>query len=377
MALNGASTGAPDSLARPRILSVCETALGGVGRYHEGLRQLKDHGFDLAILLPDKDAKILRPGNDLIPFRRDRRSVMAITRLLRAFWGARRNFRPDLYLFNSTFSLFPLLALRLAGDKTPAIYCAHCWAISNYSENSVKGRVVRAVEGRLAGLADLVVNVSHGDAKLAKRLGYGGRQVVVENAVPDCDPVPMAAPFQRGALDEVHLLFVGRFDRQKGLDILSPAFERARQRNPKLRLHLVGDVVRDGVAPVLPEGVLHHGWCAGDEIDAYYAAADVLVVPSRWEGLPLIVPEALRNGTPVLVADTSDMASLVTEGVTGGVFALDETVLSERLASLERPALRGMRTAARESYEARFAMRRFIGEMSALFTGLLVRSGRE
>lgn len=333
-------------------------------------------GFNLAILLPDKDTKILHPGSDLHTFRRDRRSLFALFRLVQAFLVVRRDFCPDLYFFNSTFSLLPLLVLRLVRDRTPTIYCAHCWAISNYRENSLKGRIVMAVEGRLAGLADLVVNVSNGDARLAKRWSYGSRHVVIENAVPDRAEPCVEAPFHRGSQEEVHLLFVGRFDRQKGLDILLPAFERARVQSPNLRLHLVGDVVREGAIPALPEGVVHHGWCVGSEIDAYYAAADVLVVPSRWEGLPLIVPEALRNGTPVLVADSSDMPSLVAPGVTGGVFALNETALSACLASLDRAALQAMRLAARESYDRRFAMDRFIAEMSFQINSLLGRSAQ-
>lgn len=366
-----------ESAPQPCVLSVCETALGGVGRYHESLRQLKGRGIDLKILLPDTDAKILEPGKDLLMFRRDRRSMLALVWLAQAFWAARKKLHPDLYLFNSTFALLPLLLLRLAGDTTPAIYCAHCWAINNYNETSLKGRIVRAIEGHLAGLADLVVNVSHGDKKLASRLGYRGRQMVIENAVPERRLATAKEPFKRDNTEDIHLLFVGRFDRQKGLDILLPAFQHARQQNARLRLHLVGDVVRDQALPALPEGVVHHGWCAGDQIDSYYAAADVLVVPSRWEGLPLGVPEALRNGTPVLVANTSDMASLVSTGSTGGVFELDKAALAASLSALDRKTLQAMRPAARESYEQRFAMQRFLDEMSGQINGLLVQGGEK
>ena len=105
----------------PIILSVCETAFGGVGRYQESLRALTSTGIQLVILLPDRDAKILEQSDDLRTFRRDGRSVSALIRLLRAFLKQRRELRPDLYLFNSTFSLLPLLVLRGLRDQTPAI----------------------------------------------------------------------------------------------------------------------------------------------------------------------------------------------------------------------------------------------------------------
>ena len=358
----------------PTILSVCETALGGVGRYQESLRALTSTGNRLVILLPDRDAKILEQSDDLRTFRREDRSVSALIRLLRAFLKQRRELRPDLYLFNSTFSLLPLLILRGLRDQTPTIYCAHCWAISNFPETSVKGRIVRLIEGQLCGLADLVVNVSKGDTALAQRLGYRGHLVTVENAVPERSEPTIPPPFLRETEDEVHVLFVGRFDRQKGLDILLAAFERARAAAPDLRLHLVGDVVRGGTIPQLPFDVIHHGWSDANDIDAYYAAADALVVPSRWEGLPLIIPEALRNGTPVFVANKSDMGALVTPGVTGGVFELDEIALSDCLRSLNRANLQAMRPAARESYEIRYSMGRFVSEMSGHINRLLAGS---
>lgn len=359
------------------VLSVCETAFGGVGRYQEGLRLLPKTDFQLWILLPDSDAPILRHDDDLRTFRRDRRGIAALARLLQAFFAQRRKLRPDLYFFNSTFALLPLLALRLCGDKTPAIYSAHCWAISNYVETSFKGRVVKFVEGQLCGLANLVVNVSHGDKTTAQRLGYRGHQVVVENAVPDRTAHALPAPIQRGADDEIHLLFVGRFDRQKGLDILLAAFAIARLSKPNLKLHLVGDAVRGSDIPTMPDGVTHHGWCPASDIDAYYGSADALVIPSRWEGLPLTLPEALRNGTPVFVAETSDMGALITPGVTGGSFALNEQALSQCLIALERATLQAMRPAARHSYETRYAMDRFVTEMSTHMKTLLGRGSND
>lgn len=348
--------------------------MGGVGRYQDCLQSLTAAGFNLSVLLPENDANILENHQGVHIFRREKRSVGALIRLLSAFLKARRQLGPDIYIFNSTFALLALLTLRLLGDRNAAVYCAHCWAISNYSEKSAKGRIVRFVEGNLCGLADLIVNVSVGDAALAKRLNYRGRHVVVENAVPDRKKIAAPLQFKRDVLQEVHLLFVGRFDRQKGLDILLTAFDLARCNAPHLRLHLLGRPVRQGEVWDLPNGVKQYGWISAGEIDNYYASADALVVPSRWEGLPLVVPEALRNGTPVWVADKSGMAALVDPGVTGGVFDLNTSALAACLASLDRSALQNMRAAARESYERRFRIERFALELGTHLNALPSRS---
>ncbi|WP_417208492.1 glycosyltransferase family 4 protein [Antarctobacter sp.] len=355
------------------VLSVCETAKGGVGRFQDSLRAIEGAGFDLAVLLPEQDSDVLTYRDRIWTFRRQRRGVRALCAMISEFRRVRASIKPDVYFFNSTFALLPLLVMRMIGDRSPAVYCAHCWAVSNYRPGSVKGRIVRTVEGRLCGLADLVVNVSSGDADLARQLGYKGRHVVVENAVPDSAAMTEVAAFPAQAPGAVHLLFVGRFDRQKGLDLLLPAFARARVRNRHLHLHLVGGPVRSDRVPDLPDGVTWHGWAAPDQIDGYYRAADALVVPSRWEGLPLIVPEALRNGTPVLVADRSGMAGLVTPGETGAVFQHDADALTDCLARLTHPDLRAMRGAARASYEHRFTIDRFANQMAGHLENLVSR----
>ena len=92
-----------------------------------------------------------------------------------------------------------------------------------------------------------------------------------------------------------------------------------------------------------------------------------------WEGLPLIVPEALRNGTPVLVSDNSGLPDLVEAGTSGLVFELEEAALAKCLAALRRQDLRNMRPAARKSYEARFSMERFAKEMAGHLSTLVQR----
>jgi glycosyltransferase involved in cell wall biosynthesis len=249
-----------------RITSVCETASGGVGRYQENLLALGDVGFSCNVLLPDGDRHILPASASVATFARRKRSLLGLIALMRGVLAQRRHGKPDLFFFNSTFAILPLPLIRILGDRSPAVYCAHCWAIRTVDAGSLKGRLVRLVEGRLCGLADLVINVSHSDAAVARQHGYRGRQVVVENAVATARPDARNDLFHHSARDGVHLLFVGRFDHQKGLDLLLAAFAEARKSNPVLRLHLVGGTVRNGMDPGLQDGVTNHGWISPDII---------------------------------------------------------------------------------------------------------------
>src|SRR4029453_10577437 len=91
------------------------------------------------------------------------------------------------------------------------------------------------------------------------------------------------------------VLFVGRFDRQKGIDVLLDAL-------PELQdsafCYLVGDrVLNNGPVPAMPANARTTGWLTAAEIESFYKSADVVVVPSRWEGLGLIGAEGMRAGS--------------------------------------------------------------------------------
>lgn len=349
------------------MLSLCETASGGVGRYQDNLVALARHGIAVRVLLPESDRHILGPGVDAITFPRRRRGVRASVALIRAFLAERARRRPDIYMFNSTFTLLPLAVLRLLRDRTPAIYCAHCWAVATLDPDSLKGRLVRLVEGNLCGLADVVLNVAGNDAATARRLGYRGRHVVVEHAVADADPAAPDTLFPRAAADDIHLLFVGRFDRQKGLDVLLPAFARARAANPRLHLHLVGGAVRGGEAPPAADGVTNHGWARPEQIDGFCRSADAMVIPSRWEaGLPLVALESLRNGRPVFASAGCGSGDFLEQNGCGASFPLDEASLAGLLAGLRRTDILAMQPRALEAFRAHFTLDRYTDEMARL-----------
>ena len=152
----------------------------------------------------------------------------------------------------------------------------------------------------------------------------------------------------------LRVLYLGRLDQQKGMDRLAALVAA----HPGLAWRIVGGTVMSdsGVAPDfgLPvEAPATHP----RELDALYAWADVVLLPSRFEGVPLTVLEAQRLGCVVLATDVGAVPEIVADGEDGLLVAHDQpeaAILAGFSAALQRlaqePALLaalGQRAAAR------------------------------
>jgi glycosyltransferase involved in cell wall biosynthesis len=138
----------------------------------------------------------------------------------------------------------------------------------------------------------------------------GGDRVVVDNIVSP-PPRPDRAVV-RAALnlpvDRRIALLLGRLDiRQKGLDRLSDAIRRRIGHLGEWTFLIVGDgpgrAMFEALAAQFPAELDLRCIAWTDSPHAYLAAADLLLMPSRWEGVPLVMLEALAYGVPVLGSD--------------------------------------------------------------------------
>jgi glycosyltransferase involved in cell wall biosynthesis len=138
------------------------------------------------------------------------------------------------------------------------------------------------------------------------------------------------------------ILFVGRLDASKGLDLLIAGFARFRQRHPDARLVLVGGSqdyspveaqVREWMAAYgVEEAVEMTGLLPREAILPYYQRADVFVLTSLWEGLPNALLEAMACGLPVVATAVGGLPSVIQNDYNGYLLEeRDPVQLAERI----------------------------------------------
>jgi glycosyltransferase involved in cell wall biosynthesis len=197
--------------------------------------------------------------------------------------------------------------------------------------------------GRLtARLADLVLAPSEQTAE-ELRQDYGiTSAAVLPNVTGGLEVMPEPCG---AAADEAsgYLLFVGRLRIRKGVETLLEALAVLRNRaaeDPSLRPRLL--VAGDGEHRPALEAVVRRlelqeqvrflGRCGAGEVRALLAEALALVVPSTYEGMPLVILEAMEAAVPVIASRVSGIPEVVVDGETGWVVpAEDVTALAEAL----------------------------------------------
>lgn len=118
------------------------------------------------------------------------------------------------------------------------------------------------------------------------------------------------------------VLGVGRLVPQKGFDVLIKAFHTAVQRHPEWSLAIVGEGPREAelkelATTLLPPGSVSFLGTVKDP-ERYYAIASLFVLPSRFEGFPNALVEAMAAGCAVIAADSPGaMAEIVRHGIDG------------------------------------------------------------
>jgi glycosyltransferase involved in cell wall biosynthesis len=246
-----------------------------------------------------------------------------------------RQLRPDVvHLHSFVAGLLGRLpgrrALRDVG--VPIVYQPHAWSFDLFTRRSV-GNAVRRWEAWAARATDgLVANC---DDEIAEGRSIGvdvpSRALGVAVDVDRFRPVDSAdreAYRARLGLDAKHvLLCLGRLARQKGQDLLLPAWERSRPPDTALVLLGPGDTAPLRALAPTQWGRTVHAVGEHDDVRPWLWASDLLVLPSRYETVALVVAEAMSCGRPVVATAVNGARDTILGGplpAAGAVVELDD-----------------------------------------------------
>lgn len=190
-------------------------------------------------------------------------------------------------------------------DRFLVSYVPMAHRLADMGRNGLIGDAVRR---RLYGRPDRFIVPSHSVAEQVAAAGARGEIVVADNFVETPPPIASEAARRRLDLpaDRRIALFLGRLDpAQKGLDRLVRAIGGERQQLRDWTFLFVGDGEGRAMLDALAGGengldVRVVPWT--DQPAQFLAAADLLLMPSRWEGVPLVMLEAMAMGLPILAS---------------------------------------------------------------------------
>jgi len=219
---------------------------------------------------------------------------------------------------------------------------------------------------------------SHRDVICALEGYQPGRFALVPHGLPAVavQAMPDALPLlETGAIE---VLFVGRFEHRKGIDVLLAAIPLVIASCPHAHFTLAGSKGDEvhwnefarGHPDLVGNRVTALGRIPGEHLEALYARCAMLVAPSRYESFGLVYVEAMRHAKPVIGCNTGGVPDVVDHGRTGLLAPPGDTsALAATLIQLIRDPALGARlgAAGRAAFLSRFSAAGMAKASAALY----------
>nr|WP_275658970.1 glycosyltransferase [Shewanella sp. Isolate11] len=250
----------------------------------------------------------------------------------------------DVIFLHSAFAglvrpiIYPLCKIK----SIKVVYCSHGWSFNRKNSGGtikISSFFYKYIELSLSLFVNQIVCISSSEYHDALDIGISTKKLkLIWNGVRESNTKELITNNSK-----FKFLFVGRFDEQKGLDLLLQSILKLPTGiKDSCKLILVGESVLSQSHSLYCEELINTvsddieieklGWVKNSEIDIVYKSCDVLIVPSRWEGFGLVVAEALRNNRPVIASNVDSFPQMVVNNETGWIFeSCDLNDLSKKL----------------------------------------------
>lgn len=360
---------------------------GGVTEnVHHTAVELRRRGHDVQIITSrfrsgesNLAVDVERVGyNLLIPFNKAFVDVTVGMRLRAKLRAIYREHDFDLvHVHQPTSPSLPILAIQAA--TCPLVATFHTTSGRSLLQDAFRpllSKVVGRLDGRIA------VSSTAADCAISY---YPGDYHIIPNGVDVERFHPRVPPFSEWREPgRVNLLFVGRLDPRKGLDVLLAAMpEIVRRTGGRARLLVVGDSFlrpryEASVSGAVRDHVRFLGHVPRQDLARWYATGDIFVSPATGnESFGIVLAEAMAAGRPVVASDIPGYRTVVTPEVDG---VCTPPGRADRLADavvqlVEEPERRDALAARGRTRALEFAWPRVTEQIEAVYRDVLARRG--
>jgi glycosyltransferase involved in cell wall biosynthesis len=298
-----------------KIIHVCESFKGGVATIVNELLELPDN--DSFVILPVEQLESLKPNVKHSTFRGGR-TLKGLLNLAYEIRNQVERQKPDVIHLHSTFSGI-VGRMVLSKYKNIIIYQPHGISFDVDRVQGLKRIVYRSLERVMSVFCYKIIAISKFELTQLSEILSMRKLVLIENGIK----LDTKGPLLKGEalIQENKILFVGRLDEQKGLDLLLNYWSRNIN---DFELNVVGDaVLSDFSLNRDVRNTTFYGWLNEDELLEHYQTCKAIIMPSRWEGFGLVAIEALKHGKPVLCSTRGALSDIIEHEKTGYHFELE------------------------------------------------------
>ena len=240
--------------------------------------------------------------------------------------------KPDVVHTHLDVIKYTVAAARLAGVKK----CVH--TVHNVADQEAEGRVQKIINGFYFrhGWSVPVALSPEVQRTILSFYGLDANKVpVIYNGIDLGRCIPKG---DYGLGDTPTLVHIGRFNEQKNHALLLRAFQMVHQRFPQCRLQLLGDgELREAMEKLAGELGLEGSVSflgSQSNVYPYLAQADAFLLPSKYEGMPMTLIEAMGTGLPIVASAVGGVPDMLTDGESGLLVPCEAEAVSQAVIRL-------------------------------------------
>lgn len=347
-----------------KVLHAAETIKGGVATVLNSLTQHQlQLGINVICLAPSDQSENLIAHEKLEChfFQRNGRGLSSMITFFLNILKLIISEKPDVIHLHSSFAgLIGRLALFFSGrlTKTKVIYCPHAFSFL-METHVIKQKIYVIFERLLSLLTDKIICVSASEYDAAIEKGFNPQKLILIH-----NGVPIKEMLNTRALNHkcnYKLLFVGRFDYQKGIDTLASSIEKLSHhpQNTQYEFTLIGEAVNSEDQITFKESnqvkVNQLGWLKPYQLEEQYLNHDAIIIPSRWEGFAMVPLEAMSYGLPIIASDIDAFKELETTEQKHMLIFKDANELFDILSNIHTFDLEKNRTSSNQMFRDNFS----------------------